>query len=203
MGHSLFELDFHYRVKLINTYISIIQSTDNGKRISNLKFLIFRMMKDVVNKNIKNYQKLITNSGLNESLEYDELVSECYLVFEKCLEKYNIELGKNFYFYFNKSLSRNFYRLYQKKGKFPEKDTDENYFSNSEDFHIEHNYSIDFVVTNIGKFSEIEKRIIKSKCNNEKQKEFLLKNKDISVSIYNKNLENIKKIFKNVMRYDK
>ena len=62
-------------------------------------------MKDIVKKNIANYLNLLNNTEAKDMPDRDELVADCYIIFDKCLEKYIIKGNYNFYFYYNKSLS--------------------------------------------------------------------------------------------------
>ena len=62
--NNIFKISFYYSNARVCRFIEIIQTTDNEKRKVAFKQLVFRMMKDIVNKNISNYLNLITNTKL-------------------------------------------------------------------------------------------------------------------------------------------
>ena len=111
----LFRRDFYYNLKFVEKCIKIIQTSNNEKRVKAYKSLVFKMMKSIVKKNVANYLNLLRNVDYPDIPERDELISDCYVVFDKCVSKFLVDKGYNFYFYFNKSLSRNFFREYYKK----------------------------------------------------------------------------------------
>ena len=111
----LFRRDFYYNLKFVEKCIKIIQTSNDEKRVKAYKSLVFKMMKDIVKKNVTNYLNLLRNVDYPDIPERDELISDCYVVFDKCVSKFLVDKGYNFYFYFNKSLSRNFFREYYKK----------------------------------------------------------------------------------------
>ena len=112
---TYFKVDFFYNSPLVEKYVKIIQTSKSPKRVRAFKNLVFMMMSDIVKKNIANYINLLRNSDVEYLPERDELVADCYLIFDKCVYKFILGRGYNFYFYYNKSLSRNFFRNYQKE----------------------------------------------------------------------------------------
>lgn len=168
------------------------------KRQHSVKSLLFKMMKDVVKKNIQNYQNLlrgIEDIPREDIPASDELVADCWEVFHICTEKYNPEIGDNFYFFFNKALSRKFYRKYQDKQRemFREPRLDEEcdyenrmYMSSLGDVE-----TVELMI-DVLDFTDIEKRIIRSKLKEHRTQDFLKENKDISSVAYSRAMASIK-----------
>ena len=198
--NDIFQLSFYYSNARVNRFIEIIQTTDNERRKVAFKVLVFKMMKDIVNKNIANYLNLITNTNLEENPpSWEECLSDCYIIFNNCIDVFKV--GYNFYFYYNKSLSRNFYRNYQRlirQRNTMFELTDVIQVMN-ENMHITHNHvSMEFLMEQL-EFNELEKRISYSRLNGEKSFEFLEKNNDISKSEYSQTLKSIKRKIKVIM----
>lgn len=162
------------------------------RTINGYKTFIFKAMKDIVNKNIQNYLNILNNSPCRDIPEYDEVLSECYIVFDKCLENYKVKRYNNFYFYLNKALSRNFYRCYQRELNFPNIEL-------SYEIEVSHprlasHSSVDtteLLLHNL-KLTEIEMTVCRSRLRGEKGTEFLRKNKEINQKQYNDALKHIK-----------
>lgn len=197
LENYFFKKDYPYRVQFINKCIEIIRFSDDEKRCAAYKNLVFRMMKKIVKKNIENYLNLL-QSVFNKELipSNNELIADCYLIFNKCVERYVIDPKNNFYFYYNKSLSRNFYREYQHLAK-----TNKNIemtdivIANNEKLH-EKTTELEItesMMKNLG-MNDLEIRICVSKMEGQKSSAFLQKNKDITDSQYNKSLKHIKEI---------
>lgn len=160
--------------------------------IKGYKTYIFKSMKDIVEKNIQNYLNLLNNSSVRDIPEYDEVLSECYIVFDKCLEKYKISRYNDFYYYFNKALSRNFYRSYQKETKHPQVNiTAEMEVVNQSLYDKRNVDTIELLLHNL-QLTELEKQICRSKLKQEKGAEFLRNNKNITQKQYNEALKNVK-----------
>ena len=150
-------------------------------------------MKDIVIKNIANYINLL--SGANAEIpSREDMISDCYVMFDKCLEKYRVNQGYNFYFYFNKSLSRNLYMSYkdltQTRNKVEIEYTDVNVYRVNEKTENRGN-SVELLVQILG-FTEVEQRICLSKTNGVRSKDFLKQNPDITTTAYNQALRHIK-----------
>ena len=189
-----FKKDFYYNAQLVEKFIMIIQTSTNEKRVRAFKSLVFKMMKDIVKKNMANYLNLLRNSGVQDLPNRDDLLTDCFIIFDKCVERYLVGRGYNFYFYFNKSLSRNFYRDYQKEIKRNNSDkeiTDVMTIVNSS-FHItEIHESEIFIMSHLG-FTDTEMMICKSKISGQKTSEFLRGHPDITSVQYSRALRNIK-----------
>ena len=191
---TLFKKDFFYNAALVEKFITIIKTSKNPKRVSAFKTLVFKMMKDIVKKNIANYLNLLRNTEVEELPERDELVADCYIIFDKCVDKFITGCGYNFYFYFNKSLSRNFFRDYQKEVKrnnLTTEITDVLTIVNSSFHTTEISESADFFMAQL-QFTEVEMRVCNSRINGQKTSEFLKQNPDVSNSMYSKTLKSVK-----------
>ena len=189
-----FRKDFYYNVRLVEKSINIIQTSTDSKRIQAFKTLVFKMMKDVVKKNIANYLNLLRNVNSTDIPERDELVSDCFIVFDKCVSKFIVNKGYNFYFYFNKSLSRNFFREYYKKlqGGNSTVDITDVMMIVNKSFHTKESQgSVEMLLDNL-KFTELEKRICQSKMNGQKISDFLKANTDVTNSQYARALKSVK-----------
>lgn len=191
-----FKNDYHYKAKFVNKYIAIIRFSKDEKRINAYKNLVFRMMKDIVKKNISNYLNLLQGTYRKDTLpERDELVADCYIIFDKCLEKYIINKNYNFYFYFNKSLSRNFFRYYQKElQRSSSVEVTEALMTVNPGFHDNKQPDTsELLLSNLG-LSDLEKMICRSRMLGQKTSEFLKENTDITNSQYSKSLKKIKEV---------
>lgn len=191
-----FKKEFHYKMKFVNRCIAIIRFSKNERRVQAYKNLVFKMMRDIVKKNIANYLNLLQGIEQKDTLpERDELVADCYIIFDKCLEKYVLGRGYNFYFYFNKSLSRNFFRDYQKEMQRNRKvEITEALSTVHEGFHdTSEPDTTEMLMEHLG-LDELEKRICRSRMLGQKTSEFLEENPDITNGQYSRCLKRIKEV---------
>jgi hypothetical protein len=156
------------------------------------------MMQNVVNKNIYNYIRLLNSTSISEIPSKDELITECYIIMDRCILKFKIGNKNLFYYYYNKSLSRNFYRKYQKilKEKKVELTTElivvhPKLRDNSEI------YTVELLMSSL-RFDDIEKKICRSRLRGQRTSDFLKEN-NITNSKYMHSLAHIK----NMIRYYK
>lgn len=195
-----FKHDFYYDNARVERFIEIIKSKDSSpRRQAAFKNVVFKMMKDVVKKNIRNYLNLLVNGTSIDKDEIpttDELVADCYLIFDKCLTKYKLGCGYNFYFYFNKSMSRCFYRAWTKEMARDNSSVEigDALETVNERFHTskEHASNSMSLLLSSFDFSELELRVIKSRLAGQKTSEFLQANTDITHNQYSKALKIIK-----------
>ena len=110
----------------------------------------------------------------------------------KCVERFILDKNYNFYFYYNKSLSRKFFRDYQKELKRGKEnklsEIKEIKSSNNEDY-----FSLEILLEKI-KLTPLEKKICYSRLSDQKTRDFLKENSDITSFQYTKSLKNIQKI---------
>lgn len=195
MARKILKRDYRYNRVRIN---SIIMRIRYGRRkprtVQGYKTYIFKAMKDIVEKNIQNYLNLLNGSPCRDIPEYDEILSECYIVFDKCLEKYKVSKYNDFYYYFNKALSRNFYRCYHREINFPQTElTDEIAAVHPTLADYKNVDTTELLLHNL-RLSEFEKIVCRSKLRGEKGTEFLRKNKNITQKQYNEALNKIKEV---------
>lgn len=192
-----FQRDYHYKVGFVNKCIAIIRFAKSSERQEAYRNLVFKMMKDIVKKNIANYLNLLSFVIDKEMLpSRDELVADSYIIFDKCLEKYKIGKGYNFYFYFNKSLSRNFFRTYQREALKRNNSVriTEAMETVNPGFHDHSQPDMTELLFKCLDFSELEQRICRSRLLGQKVCEFLANNSDVSEIQYSKALRRIKQV---------
>lgn len=189
-----FRKDFYYDAEQVENYIGIIQTSTSSKRVCAYKNLVFMMMKDIVKKNISNFLNLLRGIDSPNIPERDDLVTNCYITFDKCLEKYIVGRGYNFYFYFNKSLSRNFFREYQREMKRINASAEVteaiSYVSKEMRVDAVHS-SVEFVIDN-SQFTPLEKKICHSKVSGLRASDFLKMNPEVTNSQYSRALKSVK-----------
>ena len=193
-----FNINFSYNVKLVEKLVANAQSASKERRKVALKHLVFKMMKNIVSKNILNYLNLLKGLNLNreEMPDSDDLIGDCYMVYDHCIDRYIVNAGYNFYFYFNKALSRNFFRLYtrakDKLNSEVEMEDVTTLYNRVEFSTTSGNFGSVELLIELLQFNEIEIRICKSRMSGQKNIDFLNENKDISNSLYNNTLRIIK-----------
>jgi len=164
------------------------------KRRVAYKNYVFRMMKDIVKKNTCNYINLLTSINVRDIPERDELITDCYIMFDKCITKYKVCSGNNFYFYYNKSMSRNFFRNYQRKLNTNSVELTDAMTVAHPNLHCHKQPDTTEILMDGLQFDEIEKRIIRSRMNGQKTAEFLAENTDVNNGQYSRKLKRIKNI---------
>lgn len=196
LERRIFKRDFLYRQKFINTCILRIKYGHRSERtVRGYKMYVFKMMHDIVKKNICNYINLLTNgTDCREIPDHDDVLTDVYIMFDKCLEKYKVHKGNKFYYYFNKALSRNFYREYCKIQKQTGVELTDVMEATHPNLHEHsHNYTTEVLMDNLG-FNEIEKKIVRSRLRGQKITEFLKENRGISNNQYSNALKKMKAI---------
>ena len=197
---QMFRQAFKYRIGLVNKYILIIRHCDDPRRAAAYRNLVFRMMGTIVLKNITTYINLLNGSNAPDIPSRDEAIADCYAMFDKCLEKFTILPGANFYFYFNKSIARNFYTLYKKNLKARHAEISDGMESSHPSMRTpDHINDIEITFDNFG-FTELERRISLSRLSGQRKAEFLADNPDVTESLYSRALVRMKKLLKNIKK---
>lgn len=198
LADTIFNIEFKYNAQLVDKLICRIQSDIKEERKNNIKYLVFKMMKNVVCKNILNYLNLLRglNLRVEEIPDSDDLISDCYVVYNHCVDKYLVRSGYNFYFYFNKALTRNFFRLYTRAKTKLNRELeieDESVLYNRIEYSTS-NGSLGSVelLMELLQFNDIEIRICRSRLSGQKNIDFLKENLDVTNSQYNSTLRVIK-----------
>lgn len=193
-----FKHDFYYDNAKVEKFIEIIKSPGiSSQRQAAFKNVIFKMMKDVVKKNIRNYLNLLSNgTSLVELPTIDEVLADCYIIFDRCVEGYKVGCGYNFYFYFNKSLGRCFFRNWHKEMT---RDNSSIEISNALEtvnihFHTREDSASNSMsmLLDCFDFSDVEIRIINSRIAGQKTGEFLKGNIDVTHGQYSQCLKRIR-----------
>jgi hypothetical protein len=206
MNLSIFNESAHrrYNNKEIINKIKVIrflsENKPRSKKIDKMKLEIFFTMKNLVIKNINNYSKYTQNSKISE-LAYNsiEMENEAFIILDNCIRHFKYKY--DFYFYFNKSLSRNFYRMFSKDLRQNDKDivykTD--LFHRKKDEFLYCNIEID--IFNLG-FDELDMIVLKSKMNDETKDVFMKNNPNFQMSKYYTCMKKIKKILTTLKEND-
>ena len=178
--------------KIKNISIKIRKAEAKEKE---LKLELFKLMSKVVVKNIRNYMKLADNSPVTDECHNSyEMQAEAWVILEKCLMKFKLKHNYCFYFYYNKSLGRNFYRMFdkevRKREKYQEYETEKINTSQLGKTDV-NNFPIEMIIESID-LTENEEKILRSKLVREKKSDFLDKNCKLSSGKYYTALKNIK-----------
>lgn len=200
LENEIFAKEYHYRPKQVNKFLVMIKFGNTERRRLAFRNLVFRMMKDIVVKNITNYLNLLNNTPVpsEDFPPRDELVSECFLVFDKCIEKYKVLPSHNFYFYFNKSLSRKFFKDYQRALVNDKIEMTEAIYTCHPDLRQREKPDTIGILMDINGFSDLERRITISRLQDMKPSDFLKKNPDVTSVQYGTTLKRIKEILMNL-----
>lgn len=200
----IFKKDYKYKRKFINACIMRIRFGHRSEEtIRGYKTYIFKAMKDIVNKNICNYVKLLEGSPCRDIPEYDEILSECYIIFDKCLEKYKVKKYNSFYFYFNKAMSRKFYKCYQREINMPHTELSDEMTSVLPCLFDNRNVDgVELLFHNLG-IKGLERRVCLSRLRGEKGTEFLKKNKKVTQKQYNDALYRVRVLLKDLIAKNK
>lgn len=185
--------DPKFNRKLASKYVLVIKRGGAGKTLDAAKVNLFKLMKRIIVKNVKNYASLSRNSSVTEQcFEEEEMYAEAFIVMMKCVENFQVSKRNCFYFYFNKSLSRNFYRMFYKEVRKFEVHKEYEIFSIDtfavNDFDYE---SLNLTIHNLG-LDEFDKKVLESKLRYEKKDEFIVNNEDATVSKYYSSIRKIK-----------
>lgn len=201
---KIFKKDYKYKRKFINACIMRIRFGNRSEEtVRGYKTYIFKTMKNIVTKNICNVVNLLNGSPCREIPSYDELVSECYIIFDKCLDGYKITKTNSFYFYFNKAMSRKFYKMYCDEIDMPMEELSTEMSAVLPSLaHNKHVDTMELLFYNLG-FNGLEKRICLSRLKGERSSEFLRKNKKVTQKQYSETLQKIKRTLSTLQKQKK
>lgn len=186
--------DCMYSHKKVFLYIIIIRST-KSQYIKDLYFQkLFFVLKEITVKNINNFFSLCRRANYTPHLEGVDLISECFIILHKNVNNFNLQQRNSFHFFYNKSLSRAFYRTYEKalRGTFV------NFVDN--DFYVDMEVltymDLTFFDYYCDRFnlSKIQRNILKFKLDGGDLDKFLIKHR-MAKKVYNENFEIIKAKF--------
>lgn len=197
LKRTIFKKNARYNSKLVNACIMRIRyGHRKDLTIRGYKMFIFKMMRAVVEKNICNYTNLLNGTPCRDIPDHDEIIAECWIIFDKCLEKFVINKKNNFYFYFNKAMSRNFFRRYQRELQKPQVELSEGMQTVLPDlWDDKETGTCDVMMQSVG-FTELDKRIALSRMRGQKTSEFLEENPDVSANQYSNSLNHMKTLLR-------
>lgn len=187
---------YQYSPRLVKKCIILANKCSNERLATNSKLELFKMLSEVVVKNIQNFYSL-TQSYENVIHTKDDLVGDAYFVMNKCLSNFDAKRGKQFYFYYNKSLTRAFVRIIE-----------QNYLKHRNTTRVDEEFesfvfigevknTLDLVefYLDLFKLTEEEREIVRSKLADQKPRDFLLESDNVTWKTYFSSLESIKKKF--------
>jgi len=179
----LFRKEFAYNEKKCDVLILHIQRCRDVNHVANTKDTLFRMMGMVVAKNVSNYISLLVNSNCDEIPTRDEAIAIAFTIFESCVCKFKVGHGFNFYFYFNKSLSRAFFRLYQRSVKSSNNVHSVDFMEMNFEGKTNSDEEINLVIATLH-LTDLEERVCWSKLHGENRAAFLEDNTDVTPQQY-------------------
>lgn len=170
--------EYSFDRRKANQLIVKIKKGNSEKVINESKEELFMCLAKIIVKAINNFFNLTKDIADTKILHTrEEICSECFIIMSKCVQNSDISSIKKFYFYFNTSLNRGIYRIYQKtyKKHFDVLESSEK----TDNLLISKKYSqhIDCSEIDLKGFSEIELEVIKFKISGQKLNIFLKKNK--------------------------
>lgn len=163
-----------YNEQDVRRCIGIMRKLKHLEKYDKHKMLIYNSLSDIIIKGVNNFFGKIISHVKKENILHtkDDIVLECYCILDKCVEKFDLSLeDKQFFFYFNKSVSFGLIRIRDRKYKF------------SDNFNVRHEdvqsfqdelFSKDQDLLLLDKvFSTEEKKIIDSRLLGEDVEDFL------------------------------
>lgn len=193
------------QIKVINVlYLKQERGRLRSERsIEKIKVGLFLMMKKIIIKNINNYVKLSMNSSVRDKcMSPMEMESEAYIVFENCLKNFNTDANYDFYFYFNKAMSRNFYRMFNREVRQREVGHiyhDEKHFTKTQSqfTDTDDDSELNILISSLN-LSVDEEKVLYSKLHYQSKEQFLKENKKFTNAMYFNVMKKIKTIILNL-----
>ena len=175
---EIFENNSFTKEKMV-LYLTVIQSSKKQSVKDAYKRKLFSMFGDIVQKSVNNFFSLCRDKNIVSSLEEEDILSECYIVFHKSIEKMNFSYKNNFHFYYNKSITRSLYRVFQKLLR------EKSHIKNYEDITVVTRNKTNQIAVDLTDyycermhFSKLQKKIVKNKVDPKfSVDEFVIKNK--------------------------
>lgn len=183
-----------YNKNKANALVIKIRGTKDVGKMNKYRMELFKMMSKIVVKNINNYLKLTLHSPVkDDSNNQDEMQSEAFIVLDNCVKNYKMKADTDFYFYFNSSLNRNFYRMFsellRKNDRLQVISDYIKVFSGDAKNYAEEDVA--FLVDQLG-LTEMESRVLFSKVIQQSKQDFLKSNKKMDSQKYQICIANIK-----------
>ena len=121
--NSLMRSSTQYDEVKIKKSIIVLRRTHSLKVLEGRKNYIYQALAIIIVKNVNNFFNLVKDIPKENVIHCkDDIVVECYIILNKCIEKFNLDNPDwAFHFYFNKALSHGLFRFKNKHyrpGKF-------------------------------------------------------------------------------------
>lgn len=196
MYYELFDIDdSKFNRELASKYVLIIKKGTSTRATDIAKIELYKLMKKVIVKSVKNYAKLTNEWGVQDNCpSEEEMYAEAFIALMKCVENFKVKKGHCFYFYLSKALSRNFLKIITKEVRSRDRHKDyKAHVSNSStvDFFRDDIYSVEFVVDYL-ELDDFDMKVLKSKLEFQKKDDFIVKNKGASINKYYASIRKIK-----------
>jgi hypothetical protein len=180
-------------------HIIICRKSTNQRIIDDNKIILFRRLHKVIIKNINTYFYMVKDKENETTYSKDDMVIESYIIYQKCLNKFQFNKYKDFIWFLNTALGRAMVRLAERENKknnsIINAHDDEWLFTyNNDSTHSEADFT-DFYIKQFN-LSKLERIVLRSKVNMEKVDYFLEKHNSVTRNVYYKTLQNIKDKFK-------
>lgn len=192
---SLSRQKFSIDKKRILRHILICQCSKDFRFIEKHKLLLFCKLGFVVCKNINNVLTKYREQNLLKEMiiSKDDLVFECFIVFDRCLMNFDWHRGGDFHWYLNSSLNRELTRILDRHIKKHNK-------ADSIDSFVSPGVNVEFELFGFYfeklRLTETERNLVMSRMNGERSEDFMKKNGlTTKISFYN-TLNSIKNKFK-------
>lgn len=199
MSSKIFKKRYKHKPKFINACILRIRYGNRSeKTIRGYKTFIFKSMRMIVEKNIGNAVNLLRSTGCRELPTQEEFISDCWVVFDKCIERYIVSRTNSFYFYYNTALSRKFFQDYKDRKDVTHVELSEVIKSvHPQLSYSSHSYTVEILFDNMN-LTELQKEICRSKMKGEKAADFIKRNEGITIKQYQQELYSVKDIIRNL-----
>lgn len=201
----LLENKTHYYDKREIKRLLIKSKKSKSRRIARKsKEVLFLSLSNIVIKNIENFFNILYRKGyIKDNIHCkDELISECYIVLDKCVEKFAFNKGTIFYWYYNRALTNRMSRIIEKI--YYKHRSAYRIESSSHEYYIETKQLVDIETDFIGfyydtlKLTEEEIKIIEAKLHKTSIKDLIEEELQITQNEYYKTVSRIKTKFQNL-----
>lgn len=104
-----------YSEQGVRRSIVVIRISKNKRLLDKHKEFLLRSCSTIIVRNVNNFFNLIQNVESGQKIHtQDDIVMECYIILNNCVEKFDLELESKFYFYLNKSLAQGLHKIIEK-----------------------------------------------------------------------------------------
>lgn len=196
MYYELFDIDDpKFNRELANRYVLTIKKGSSIRAVDAAKINLYKLMKKVIVKSVKNYVKLTVEWDVADVCPTEqEMYAEAFITLMKCVENFKVKKGHCFYFYLSKALSRNFLKIITKevRSRDRHKDFRAHVLNNDTvDCFRDDIYSVEFLIEYLD-LDEFDKEVLMSKLEFEKKDDFIVNNDGASINKYYASIRKIK-----------